>query len=58
MEDLAIAKSSVAKSSRYHHHHHVGDYDHVEDKMVMILMILSMIMTSLVSVYGNFIGPM
>ena len=32
-EDIAIAKSSVAKSSGYdhHHYHHVGDYDYVED---------------------------
>ena len=29
-DDLAIAKSSVAKYSGYHHHH-VGDYDYVED---------------------------
>ena len=30
MEHIAIAKSSVAKSSRYCHHHLV-DYDHAED---------------------------
>ena len=31
-EDIAIAKSSVAKYSGYHHHHHhVGDYVYVED---------------------------
>ena len=32
-EDIAIAKSSVAKSSgfHHHHHHHVGDYDYIED---------------------------
>ena len=27
---IAIAKSSVAKSSRYRHHH-LGDYDYAED---------------------------
>ena len=57
-EDIAIAKSSVAKFSGYHHHH-LGDYDYVEDvdedsKIVMILMI----MMNLVSVFGNLIGPM
>ena len=30
-EDIAIAKSSVAKSSGYHYHHHVRDYGYVED---------------------------
>ena len=29
-EDIAIAKSSIAKSSGYHHHH-AGDYDYFED---------------------------
>ena len=28
-EDIATAKSSVAKSAIYHHDHHIGDYDFV-----------------------------